>query len=480
MKRFLLIFGLLFTSSSTAQEVQLSIERSVEDQLVPRYMMLGDTSLNYSLEDRMEHFHVPGISLVIIRNGKAVFTKSYGYRSADKKCLVNDSTLFQAASISKTITALGVLRLYESGIVDLDRDVNHYLKTWEIPESKYVKREKVTLRRLLNHTAGINAQVFKGYSQKDIVPSLYEVLNGKGNSEKVIVDNVPGKRFEYSGGGYTIIQKVIEDVTKKKFVQFINDEVLVPLKMTNSTYKNPLSEKFHNNESVGFNHQGEMIVGMWRNYAALAAVGLWSTPTDLSKCLIEIQQIMNGKKGGILTKKTLKMMMEPVLETPYGLGVTLFNSGDSLIFGHGGKNKGFISNMTAFVHFGDGYIIMTNGENGGSLRGEIEKAISSNFGWGIGHETEQEIKLDTLLLKEYQGRYVLESDTTANLLVNVSGNSLRILDVWEEKRYNHNFFPIRQNVFIGTQLAEITFVKDAGRKYLDWKQVRTFRYRKMD
>jgi hypothetical protein len=187
---------------------------------------------------------------------------------------------------------------------------------------------------------------------------------------------------------------------------------------------------------------------------------------------------MNGKKGGILTKKTLKMMMEPVLETPYGLGVTLFNSEDSLIFGHGGKNKGFISNMTAFVHFGDGYIIMTNAENGGSLRGEIETAISNNYGWAIGYETEQEVKLDSNLLNSYKGKYVLESDNTANLEVSVSGNSLRIEDSWEGKTYSHNFFPIKLNIFIGTQLAKITFVEEAGEKYLDWKQSRTFRYRK--
>jgi CubicO group peptidase (beta-lactamase class C family) len=478
MKPTVIILGLLFAISSVAQKANLSIEESIENQLIPKYKWLVDTNLNYSLAERMLHYHVPGISIVIIKNGQVVMTKAYGQRNTTLKELVNDSTLFQAGSISKTIAALGILRLYEAGIVDLDRDVNQYLKTWKISESSYLKREKVTLRRLLSHTAGVNGYWFEGYAQKDTLPSLNDVLSGKGNSEKIRVDTVPGTRFKYSGGGYAIIQKVIEEVTGKGFVQLMNDEVFVPLKMTNSTYGIPLPENLQRNVSAAFNHKGEMVEGLWYNYGILAAAGLWTTPTDLSKYLIEIQQIMAGKKEGILTKRTVKMMLKPVLGIPYGLGVSFTNSGDSLMFGHGGKNKGFINNMTAFVHFGEGYVMMTNGDNGGSLRREIENVISSKLGWGIGYETAQEIKLDTEILNGYQGRYALESDSTAILEVSTSGNLLRIVDVWEEKTYTHKFFPIKLNVFIGTQLARITFVKEGGKEYLDWKQGRTFRYRK--
>tara|TARA_B100000809_G_scaffold64715_1_gene61371 strand:+ start:2186 stop:3631 length:1446 start_codon:yes stop_codon:yes gene_type:complete len=478
MKHILIIFGLLFSISLAAQEENLPIEKVIDSQIVPEHKQLADINFNYSLVDRMKHYHVPGMSIVIIKNGQVVMTKAYGQRNTTSKELVNDSTLFQAGSISKTFTALGILRLYEAGIIDLDKDVNQYLKTWKIRESQYLKKQKVTLRRLLNHTAGFNDPWFGGYSQKDTLPSLDDVLIGKGNSEKIMLDTVPGTRFKYSGGGYAIIQKIIEEVTGKGFVQFMNDEVLVPLKMTNSTYENPLPERLHVNASAAFNHNGKMVEGLWHNYVVLAAAGLWTTPTDLSKFLIEIQQIMAGKKDGILTNKTVKMMMEPVLGIPYGLGVSFTNSDDSLMFGHGGKNKGFTNNMLAFVHFCEGYVIMTNANNGGSLRREIEKAISSNFGWGIGYETKQEMKLDAELLKGYQGRYVLESDSTASLEVASSGNSLIIVDVWKEKIYNHKFFPIKLNVFIGTQLAKITFVKEGGRNYLDWKQGRTFRYRK--
>jgi len=283
--------------------------------------------------------------------------------------------------------------------VDLDEDVNKYLKGYKIPENEFTKDNKVTLRAILSHTAGLNVGGIEGYQENDKLPTTEELISGKGNIDKIVVENKPNVNWSYSGGGYTIAQKVIEDVTNQSFEDFMRKEIFMPLGMNMSTYKQLLPERFRQNVSNGYGVDGSMIDGKWQVFPAKAAAGLWTTPSDLSKYCVAMQKIYSGKQNGIFSKEIVNEMfsnpfnvslneaLPPSLKNEpddyWGLGPIMIGSKDNLIFKHGGSNAGFKSNYTAFVNKGDAIIVMTNGDNGYSLIYEIEKALSDYYKMGI-------------------------------------------------------------------------------------------------
>ena len=188
----------------------------MENGLVEKLVLANEPKKTFTLEERMRHYQTPGFSIAIVKNGKIVVAKGYGQRNK-KDDPVNSETLFQAASISKPVTALGVLKLVQTGKVDLDVPINQYLEGYQLEENEFTKANKVTLRRLLTHTAGLNVGGFGGYLQEEEMPSTIDVLLGRGNSPKLEVVEEPGTRWNYSGGGYVLVQKIIEDVTCLSF-----------------------------------------------------------------------------------------------------------------------------------------------------------------------------------------------------------------------------------------------------------------------
>src|SRR5262249_52896144 len=159
---------------------------------------------------RMAHYHVPGLSIACIHNGTVEWTQAFGVVRVGGAPVTPD-TLFQAGSISKSLTALAVLRLVEQGKLNLDTDVSQYLRSWKIPTNNFTKQKKVTLRELLSHTAGATIHGFHGYTAGQTVPTLVQVLNGEkpANSAPVTIDFVPGTNFRYAGGGYAIVQQIL-------------------------------------------------------------------------------------------------------------------------------------------------------------------------------------------------------------------------------------------------------------------------------
>ncbi len=373
-----LILGCATAGSPTLEE-EIS---AIENGLTTAILVKGEQPQLFSILDRMEVHNVPGLSIAVVKGGKIRWAKGYGEANTDSGVLIDTNTIFQAGSISKPIAALAALKLFEDDKVELDVDVNFYLTSWKIDESEFTKEEKITLRRLLTHTAGVTVHGFPGYQQTDTFPTIEQVLNGEGNTPKIVADTIPGTLWRYSGGGYTIMEKVVEDVSGLPLDEYLEQNILTPLGMNNSTYEQPLPTKFHENASAAYDSEGKLIEGLWHNYPEQAAAGLWTTPRDLAMYCIGVQDILTGKTDGILSKETIEMMLTKH-NGDWGLGPSLAWDADSLRFQHGGKNAGFTNNLMAFAYNGEALIIMTNADNGGRLIGEIQRSISNYYQWGI-------------------------------------------------------------------------------------------------
>jgi CubicO group peptidase (beta-lactamase class C family) len=356
----------------------------------------------------MEHYDVPGVSIAVVKDGKVHWAKGYGLANTETGREVTAQTLFQAGSISKPLAALAALKLWEEGRLDLDTDVNTYLKNWKVPDTIYTVSEKVTMRRLLTHTAGMTVHGFPGYAAGVGFPGLMKVLNGEGNTPRITVDTIPGSIWRYSGGGYTVMQKVVEDVSGQSLEGYMRDHILQPMGLKESTYQQPLGSKYAPYASAAFNAEGEMVEGLWHNYPEQAAAGLWTTPSDLGRYCLQVQEIYAGKENGILKPETVRAMLTRHIGD-WGLGPALQKEGDSLLFGHGGKNKGFSNNMMAFAGRGDAMVVMTNADRGVALMGEIARAISTTYGWGISDPRKVVLQPQPKdSLARFTGRYQLD------------------------------------------------------------------------
>ncbi len=404
----ILSFSLISNCFAQKEKEILSEINAIENSLVENIQIKGDSIQKFNLQERMDFYKVPGMSIAIVENGKIKWARGYGYAYTESGKKVDTHTLFQAGSISKPVAALAALKLYENDSLELKKDVNYYLKNWQIPENEFTKTEKVSLEKLLSHTAGMTVHGFPGYRQTDNFPEIIDVLNGKGNTAKIVVDTIPGSIWRYSGGGYTVMEKVVEDVSGVPFETYMSKNILLPIGMKNSTYQQPIGKEFQSNISAAYDGNGNLIEGLWHNYPEQAAAGLWTTPSDLALYCIEIQDILKGKKEGVLTKETIERMLTKH-KNNWGLGLSLRYERDSLIFSHGGKNAGFTNDLVAYAYQGKALIVMTNADNGGKLISEIKNAVSEYYNWSISQpETIDVIELSDTALKQFLGKYELK------------------------------------------------------------------------
>jgi CubicO group peptidase (beta-lactamase class C family) len=222
--------------------------KRVENNLLPPVRIKGDPAGKMNIAERMKHYKVPGVSIAVINNGRMEWAKGYGERAAGTNLPVTPETLFQAGSISKPVAALGALKMVQDGKLSLDEDVNRKLVSWKIPENEFTKEQKVTLRRLLTHSAGTSVWGFPGYSaDTKSLPAVPQILDGSApaNTKAVRVTEAPGTRWSYSGGGFTVMQLLMTDVSGKPLPQLMSDTVLKKLGMKNSTYQQPLPQNLH-------------------------------------------------------------------------------------------------------------------------------------------------------------------------------------------------------------------------------------------
>lgn len=402
-----IIFLLILICISCINEGESEIQ-FIENGLITDTQVKGSTPKTYNIIDRMRHYNVPGVSIAVVENGAIKWAKGYGIANTNSGRKIDEKTMFQAGSISKPLSALAALQLVDDGNVSLDQDVNDYLVDWKIPTSTFTEVEKVTLQRLLTHTAGVTVHGFPGYKQSDKFPTITQVLNGEGNTPKIVIDTIPGSIWRYSGGGYTIMEKIVEDVSERPLEEIMANTVLKPLGMENSTFEQPLVTNSQSNVSAAYDYEGKIIKGLWNNYPEQAAAGLWTTPSDLAKYCIEIQEILKGKEDGILSKITVDKMLTKD-KNDWGLGPSLSLDGDRLLFRHGGKNAGFTNKLVSFAHQGNAVIVMTNADNGGKLIDEILRSISQYYDLDISNpKIVEPITLTREELNPFVGKYKLD------------------------------------------------------------------------
>lgn len=372
----LILFSCTSTSENDKKELNQKItriENGLESRLQIHYRDSIIKSL-YNIEERMQELKIPGLSIAVLHNGEIEWAKGYGIADSLENRKVNTKTLFQAGSISKPVAATRALQLSEQGLIDLDVNVNTYLSSWKLPENEFTKTQKVTTRSILNHTAGLTISGFKGYKKGETIPSIPNILDGKGNTGPVRVYKEPGKGWRYSGGGYTIMQHMITDMEQQQFPEIMMKNVFKPLGMKSSTFKNPLPEKYHNIAATGYNYDGTQVEGKWWSYPEMAAAGLWTTPSDLILWAKEIQQIFQTQKDGLLQATTVNEMLTPN-EDSQGLGPYVLD----LTFGHGGADEGFRADLLVWKKTSNAVVIMTNSQNGNTIIREILLGIVKEY-----------------------------------------------------------------------------------------------------
>jgi len=330
----------------------------------------------------MQKHAVPGASVAVVEGCQIAWADGFGRRMATSDDPVQASTRFQAASISKPVTALAVLKLVEQGKLSLDDDVNERLKSWHVPDSPLAKDRPVTLRRLLSHTAGLTVHGFPGYSADSPRPSLLQVLDGAppANSKAIRLDVKPGYMCRYSGGGYCVTQQLVIDATGLTFPDFMKAQVLAPLGMDQSTYEQPLPKVLVDQAAFGHRKDKGVIPGNYHGYPEMAAAGLWTTPTDLAKVVIDLAKSASQGQGKILSQKTAAQMLT-IEKGVFGLGITVQGEGSKRRFGHGGANEGYRCEMLGFPATGQGLVIMTNSDTGGAMFAEVIKAAAEAYAW---------------------------------------------------------------------------------------------------
>jgi CubicO group peptidase (beta-lactamase class C family) len=345
------------------------------------------------LSQRMTYYKVPGISIAFVYQEELAWAKGFGVVEAGGEKPVTTETIFQAASISKPVTAMVALHLVEAGLLDLDADINDMLHSWKVPESQHtrVRRDgsqpKVTLRGLLSHSAGLTVKGYRGYAPDKQLPTLQQILKGEkpANSRPVRVVQRPGKGYKYSSGGYMAVQQMIEDVTGRPLAELAKEIIFDRLDMANTTFDSILPQAYLPRVATGHNKNSKTVNGKWHTYPEQAAASLWTTPSDLARWTVEILKSYKNESNLVLSAEmTLEMLTPKVnigVDWDCGLAFNIIQKDGMTIIGHPGWNVGFHCIMLGCLEAGQGLVWMTNGENGRSLGHEVSRGLAEIIKW---------------------------------------------------------------------------------------------------
>ncbi len=449
-------FGISQKAADSSAETQQHI-KDVVAGLAPSVVVNGDANAEHTLSDRMATWHVPGVSIAVIHHGAIEWAQGFGVASVGGAA-VNAETLFQAGSISKPVAAMGTLRLVQEGKLSLDTDVNKTLTSWKLPDAAVAGGKTVTLRELLTHTGGTTVHGFPGYAAGEPVPTLVQVLDGEkpANTPAIRIEAAPGAKWNYSGGGFTIMQLMVVDVTKEAYPKFLHDMVLKPIGMTHSTYEQPLPAEMRAMAATPYDGKGNAVPGGAHTYPEMAAAGLWTTPTDLCRYLMEVEQSLTGKANHVLSQAMTKEMLTPGMGK-WGLGLQIGGADADPYFGHGGVNAGFESTMEAYEKDGEGAVVMTNAQGGSRVADEVMRSIAMVYHWpDFQPKVRTAVKVDEKILDTYVGTYELRPNfdlvvtvKDGQLITQATGQGTVPMLAESETK----FFPTRFE-------AEIDFVKD--------------------
>jgi CubicO group peptidase (beta-lactamase class C family) len=406
----ILLLVLVFSQGASGQSsVQPRIDR-IEKGLLSAVLIKGDPGR--TIQERMKFYNVPGVSIAVINDYKIEWARGYGVKDVETNEPVTTETLFQAASISKPVSAMTALKRVEQGKIALDQNINDKLTSWKLPDNEFTAKRKVTLANLLSHTGGLTVHGFPGYAVGEQIPTVPQILDGAApaNTAAVRVDMEPATKFRYSGGGTTIAQLALMDIEKKPFPQIAQDTVLGPLGMTNSTYSQPLPAETRKKAASGHRGNGKPVEGKIHVYPEMAPAGLWTTPTDLARFAIEVQLSLAGKSNKVLSKEMTTKMVTPFISDNVGMGFFIEKHGQATYFGHGGANEGFRCQLLVNRDKGYGAVVMVNSDNG-RIISEIVRAIAKEYQWEDFLPQPLEIvSADPAKLDDYTGRFLVDTD----------------------------------------------------------------------
>lgn len=390
-------------------------------KLIPAVVIAGESPP--TLQERLRRYGVPGVSLAVIQDGRVGQVEVFGFAQAQGEQLTPD-TLLQAASISKPVTALGVLALIEHGRVSLHHPINAYLGDWTLRAIDGESASSVTVAEILSHTGGVNVPSYPGFEPDAELPGLTEILDGgEAAFSDPIAQTEPAGAYRYSGGGYMVLQRMIEAVSGQDFECFMQRQLFDPAGMETATFRMPpkTSEVAH-----GHGWTGEPLAYPWLVYPQAAAAGLWATPEDLAQALVAYGAAFSGHESAIWSQVTARQVAE--LRTgDMGLGFGVHGAGDALAMSHAGWTRGFRSQIHYHPHTGDGAVIMTNADGGHLLIGDILRTLAAEYNWPDPREPETASRTvwSAERLKQIAGNYRMQP-AGFTLSLTVFGSDLEI------------------------------------------------------
>ena len=460
-----LTHGLLIAvtvAAGVGAQQQASEERitRIERALLPPVIVKGRPLETRSLQERMRELKVPGVSVAVFKNGQIEWTRGWGLADVASNRKVERNTRFQAASISKPVAAAAVLALVSRGRLTLDRPVNEHLTSWKLPENEHTTTQPVTLRHLLAHSAGTTVHGFRGYAKGEAVPTLVQLLDGNkpANSAAVRVDIPVGSRWRYSGGGISIAQLAVEDETKKPFAQTARELVLDPFGMRFSTYVQPLPADLRQLAATGYRSNGDAVAGQWHTYPEQAAAGLWTTPEDLARFAIGLQQVAAGKANKVMTSALAQDMLRRQMGD-WGLGVGVLGDGDALRFSHGGANEGFRALWFGYRDHASGVVVMTNSDAGNALANDIVRTVAREYGFAGLAPVERTLgTADPATYGDFAGRYEVPEGAPPLIIIADGGRLFRSTGARPDQRAE--LLPESKDTFFAlTSDTRIRFVR---------------------
>lgn len=444
--RLFALAGLLAALPAFAQNDSAA---RIEQGLLPAVVLQGTQPVKRKLADEMARLGVPGVSVAVIRGGGIELAKGYGVVTPGG-APVTPGTLFQAASISKPVTAMAALNMVERGQFALDNDINSYSTRWKLPNNE-LSGSPATLRQLLSHTAGTTVHGFPGYEAGKPVPTLLQLLNGAApsNTRGVHISTRPGSVWRYSGGGYEVVQYAMQERSKADFEPLMDQIVLKPLGMADSTYAQPLPAAWKSRAALPHDGKGKPLAGGPHTYPEQAAAGLWTTPSDLARFAIEVRQSAAGQSNKVLSQSMTQLMLSPVLSN-FGLGLRIDGDGQSQTFSHGGSNAGYRNTMVAYTERGDGIVVMTNGDRGDELAGEVLRAVAAEYNWPTQRVKEKRgVEITPAMLQTLPGKYTVGSAGDFSITRQGNGLAVELQEGQSEPLYagpGDTFFVLSQDI----------------------------------
>jgi CubicO group peptidase (beta-lactamase class C family) len=315
-------------------------------------------TLDESTTNALKEYNVPGMAIAILKNNRVIIKKGYGFSDVSLGAKVDTKTGFNIGSISKMFTAWGVMKMVEKGKIDLNTSASKYITKWKLPNSKF-DANKVTIRNLLQHTAGLSVHGYNGYESRKELTSITKSLSGTSREEEAVALIMePESKWQYSGGGYSILQLIIEEVSGKTFEDYMQKNIFKPLKMKHTSFN--IDKKILKKSAKAYDEEGIEIP--LRLFNAEAAAGLHTTIDDLI-----LFAKASFSKNPVLSERSISFLRMPteLSKGNYGMGYMEMNRfGDFTLHGHGGSNEGWHAGFMLDFESKSGIIILTNGSSG--------------------------------------------------------------------------------------------------------------------